>query len=284
MLQLLASPGTGGRIEHLLPRLGRWCDVRAADPQLGGGPVLATSWRSPGLQQALGAGAPAAVCFAGVAELEEAGDGVTRLAGVVTASPAVAEAADRAGVPAVLARRPTVDPREVRSFLPAVRARWRERHHLPRDLTIDTRGLDDAVVPTALAVAAAVVVDARWIEHALASGAPTVTSQSAAATVDARHGEQVIVAGSDPVGAATALTADAPAAAALSRAGRRLIEARNDLHRPVAALIAHLGLGTLPSVAVDVVRRRLDDLWTPPGARISARALVAVAPLAGDSR
>ncbi|WCO65504.1 hypothetical protein PO878_13455 [Iamia majanohamensis] len=154
---------------------------------------------------------------------------------------------------------------------PHVRRRWRERLGLDPDLVVDTLALDPLDVPTALAVAAAAVVERRDLPVALALGCPTVTDASAAAAVGAEPGRDLEV-GDRAV--AVALAADEARAAALSRRGRALAERRLDPEVTAAALLDRWGLGPRPT-PLRRLEAALEDLGTAPGAPVRARARAA---------
>ncbi|HVL04149.1 MAG TPA: hypothetical protein VM386_06915, partial [Acidimicrobiales bacterium] len=92
ILELLVTPGTGARIAPLVRRLASWCDPRAPDRSLGAPTArLASSWRAPGLEQALSDGQPpVALWVTGLAEVEAAGSLLGRCRVVVTDHPMVA--------------------------------------------------------------------------------------------------------------------------------------------------------------------------------------------------
>ncbi len=159
---------------------------------------------------------------------------------------------------------------------PHVRRRWRQRLGLDPDLVVDTVALDPVDVPTALAVAAAAVVDRRDLPLALALGCPTVTDAGAASAVGAEPDVDVVVGDR---AAAVALAADDVRAARLSRRGRALAVARLDPEVTAAALLDRWGLGpaATPLARLDAA---LAELGTAPGAPVRARAASATALLA----
>ena len=285
ILELLVTPGTGARIGPLVRRLASWCDPRAPDRSLGAPTArLASSWRAPGLEQALSDGQPpVALWVTGLAEVEAAGSLLGRCCVVVTDHPELAGHLDAVVIP-----RPTLDPAEHRPVTPFVRARWRRRLGLADALVVDVRAghaaasppMPERLVPTALAVAAAAVVDDRWIDVALALGTPVVTDASSARRIGATDGIEVVTASPEEVEeTARALARDLPRAAALGRAGRRHCEHHHDLRTPAAEVAARLGLADQRLDAEKMVRRHLGELWTPADARVAARATAAVAPL-----
>jgi hypothetical protein len=157
---------------------------------------------------------------------------------------------------------------------PAVRARWRERLGLPADLVVDTVGVAPEDVPTALAVAAAAVVDLRDLPLALALGCPTVTDSGALASVGGKDGDHAVVGErSDAVD----LAADVSRCARLSRRARELAETRLDPERAANELLDRLGLARVPDRPVARVDAALAALGTAPGAPPRARAYAALA-------
>lgn len=166
-----------------------------------------------------------------------------------------------------------IDAAAVVPVTPYVRARWRTARGLPADLVVDADGLDADSRPTALALAAAVVARGDRLVEALAWGAPCATDVASAELAGAVDGVHVAVAGGAELpAAAAALVADQRRAAALGRAGRRLVEERHDLSRLAAGLACRLGLAPQPGP----LERRLDELWTPRESRIRGRAGAAV--------
>lgn len=277
VLELLVTPGTGGRIAPLVRRLASWCDPRAPDRSLGRPAArLASSWRAPALEQALADGQPpVALWVSGLAEAEAAATLLGRCRVVVTDRPEVAAHLDATVIP-----HPALDPAEYRPLTPFVRSRWRRRLGLASDLVVDARSgsLADRLVPTALAVAAAAVADDRWLDLALALGTAVVTGADSARRIGATDGIEVVTATPGEAGEmARALARDLPRAAALGRAGRRACERRHDLRTPAAEVAERLGVGGTDLDAEHVVRRHLGELWTPAGARVAARASAALA-------
>lgn len=283
ILELLVTPGTGDRIAPLVRRLASWCDPRAPDRSLDAPTArLASSWRAPGLEEALSDGQPpVALWVTGLAEVEAAGSLLGRCRVVVTDQPRVAGHLDAVVIP-----HPTLDPAEHRPVTPFVRARWRRRLGLADTLVVDVRAghagggpsLPDGLVPTALAVAAVAVVDDRWIDVALALGTPVVSDAHSARRIGATDGVELVTAPPEEVEeTARALAGDLPRAAALGRAGRRHCERGHDLRTPAAEVAARLGLADQGLDAEQTVRRHLTELWTPADARVAARATAAVA-------
>ena len=283
ILELLVTPGTGDRIAPLVRRLASWCDPRAPDRSLDAPTArLASSWRAPGLEEALSDGQPpVALWVTGLAEVEAAGSLLGRCRVVVTDHPQVA-----GHVNAVVIPRPSLDPAQHRPVTPFVRARWRRRLGLADILVVDVRAghrargapLSDRLVPTALAVAAAAVIDDRWIDVALALGTPVVCDADSARRIGATDGVELVTASPEEADeTARALARDLPRAAALGRAGRRRCERSHDLRTPAAEVAARLGLADQTLDAEQIVRRHLGELWTPADARVVARASATLA-------
>ncbi|MGH9182606.1 MAG: glycosyltransferase [Acidimicrobiales bacterium] len=284
VLELLAAPGAARHVGHLVRELSRWCDPRAADAGLGE-PVarLACSWRAAGIDGARrDRRRPLGLWVDDPGDVGPARAVIADCAVAATAHPVVA---DRLGEVAVLFPRGAVDPHGHHPLPPFVRARWRRRLGFPAHLVVDlrtTRHLVPAgLVPTALALAGAAVVDGRWLEPALALGTPVVADRRSALGVGATPGQELVVAeGADALPAAESLATDVRRAAALGRAGRRLIERRNDHRSPATEVARRLGIIACAD-ALGIVEGRLDELWTPPLAAVAQRARGAVAPFAG---
>ena len=216
-----------------------------------------------------------------VAVLLPGEDGADEVGAWMASSPA-APGLDRAratGKPVVVlayeGAPPSLDVRAIPPVTPYVRSRWRRRFGLRPDLVVDVADIPGDLRPTALAVAAAVIVHGRdLLLEALAWGAPTVTDAATAEAAEARAGEEVVVgAPAETAALAAALAADPRRAAALGRAGRRLVERGHDPLQAATALRQALGLAAAPSP----VDQRLDELWTPARARIRERAAGLVA-------
>lgn len=280
IVELLVAPGTGERLRPLLPELGRWCDPRASDAALPDPSArLASSWNATGVADALeDSGRPLAVWVASTTDRRAGAHVLDRCRTIVTDDPGVAEHfASRAVLMAdsVFALRP------VPPLTPFVRARWRRRLGFPSDFVADVRPNgklpEPALVPTALALCGAAVVTQRWLEDALALGTPVVTDELTALRAGATHDREVVVWHDEPLAQARALASDLPRAAALGRAGRRLVE-RNEQRAPVAELAHRLGLTGGRGDARTIVDSRLAELTTPPFSRVAMRARTAVAP------
>lgn len=286
-LELLVAPGTGERIAPLAHRLMRWCDPRAADRALPRPAArLASSWRAPSLEAALGEGEPPlALWVSGGGEVKAAAALLGRCQVVLTDQP---ELIARLGEAALLVPGPGLDPRVHRPLTPFVRSRWRSRLGFPADFVVDARAGSDAVperlVPTALALAGAAVVDTRWLDLALALGTPVVTDAASARRAGATSGTEVLVADPGEAGSVAAdVAGDLPRAAALGCAGRRLCERRHDLGGAAAELVRRLQVSVPLRSAEALVQQRLDEMWAPPDAQVAVRARAAVAAFAGPN-
>lgn len=284
LLGLLVHPGSPAALPRLLARMAPWCEPHALDPATDQAAAwLATSPRARGLDLALRGGAPVGIWVSTVAELEELrGLGATAEEGAGGAArPGVvvladdAALADRLGGGAVVVGNGG-GPDGAVAVPPFVRARLRARHRLPDRLVVsfDPGGdqpVREELVPTALACAAAVAIVGDRLVEALAWGAPTVTDAASAAAVGARHGVEVLVGGPEELVALAGQVADdIDLAAALSRAGRRLVE-RRDVSGAAVAAADRLGL--LEHVEpLARLEHRLAELRTPERARIRVRA------------
>lgn len=286
LVELLVAPGTGERVGPLARRLASWADVRAPDAALPAPSArLASSWRAPRLSGALADGAPPlALWVAGADEADAASEALSRCAALLSDRNEVAEhlRARAPAIPVLVVPRPVVDVDRLRPLTPFVRARWRTRLGLAGDLVVDARSesatVSERVLPSALAVAAAVVVDRRSVAHALALGAAVVADQRTAAAVGATDGSELVVAPGDAAMAVAAgLAGDGRRCAALGRAGRRLCERRYDLRAVAAELARRLGLLPEHPSPDELVVQRLAELGTPAAAAVAARARVATA-------
>jgi hypothetical protein len=158
---------------------------------------------------------------------------------------------------------------------PFVRSRWRRRLRLPETLTISL-GRPGAPPPelaaTALTLASSVVAQGQGLLEALAWGAPCATDAASAKALGARDGIEVMVGEADGLDElARRISADIRLAAALGRAGRRLVEHHYDTGRAAAEVAEALGLLPEPSGAVGVLGARLAELWTSPDSRVIGR-------------
>jgi hypothetical protein len=282
VLGLLVGPEPPAGVGVLLRVLDRWCVPRAVDVRVEAPAAwLATSPRAPGLRDALDRGRPAGVW---VADTDEAGmvsslpsHEWTGAVVMVTDDPSVAAHHD------VVVVGGDMDVPRYPYLSPFVRRRWRAAARLPAAFVASVGddgddAFDEAAVPTVLALASAVAVSGPLLLDALAWGAPCATDAESAAMAGARDGQEVVIAEpGELLRAATALTDDDLRAAEMSRAGRLLVERRHDRSRTPLALARRLGLvGMRPTRALD---EALDELWTPPRARIRDRVEDAMAAL-----
>ncbi|MBK9180865.1 MAG: hypothetical protein IPM45_15095 [Acidimicrobiales bacterium] len=299
---VVVDPLRPGRLEPLLRVLRSWCDVRAWQPDLPDvAAVVATSWRAPVLDEVTRA-SPAVPVAVAVDAADPPPEEVTARASVLIVDGDPGDTGDSGGGPTVLAlSRFGIDGRDVRPLPPFVRARWRQRLGFPDDLDVavgvgGAPPLDEAAARTALALAPAAVVAGAWLVPALALGTAVVTDARSAEAVGAVGGRHVEIGGAGPddlagpaagaVAAARALGADWRRAAAVGWAGRLLVEERHDLSTVARALAAALGLvaPATPGGSLDPAGRLqagLDQLHTPPFARVAVRARSAWASLAG---
>lgn len=151
---------------------------------------------------------------------------------------------------------------------PFVRARWRRAADLPAHLIVDASSLAGDVLPSALAVASAVIVrgDRARLLEAMAWGAACVTDVPTADALGAVPGTHVVAgSGHQAEGLADELARDDSRAACLGRAARRLVERRWDTAVAGRAVRRALGIRRSP------IDEALDDLSTPAEARIRAR-------------
>lgn len=272
-LGLLVAAGYPDGVARLLERMSRWCQPVQAEP--GRDDVaawLATSCAAPDVDRAIAGGRPVAVWVTYASELADVP------AGVVTVSDNVALDVD------VSASSSGIDTAAVPAVAPFVRARWRQRHRLPERLVVRASAMPETVRPTAFALASAVIADdAGALVDAMTWAAPCVTDAATALAVGAAPGADALVGGpTDLADLAAVLADDQRRAAAVGRAGRRLVERRHDRNRPSRELASRLGL-----VAVGGddwragVASILADLHTPPLARVRDRFEDAVAAIVG---
>ncbi len=152
---------------------------------------------------------------------------------------------------------------------PHVRRRWRQRLGLAPDLVVDTTTLAPADVETALAVAAAAVVDAPHLRLALALGCPTVTDGATAAAHGAVDGDHVVVGERSD---AEALADDLARAARLSYRGRALVEGADPPTLDGWTGHTQVSVQSSPANPAERVAAALDELGTAPSAPVRARA------------
>ena len=278
VLALAAAPGTSARAVPLLQLLGVGVDVvslHVIDRDGGPAPdaILASAASVlPTLREHGHDAVPVAVYVHDDADLAAA-----RAAGA---------AATWSDQPAMVAKgavnvpRRGIDVTRWPPLAPLVRSRWRERHGLPADLVIGVDApLDPHHAETPLALAAAAVVTGPLTLLALALGTPVVTNAATARRLGLRPGLDAEVARTPADAAALARTvaADDGRAAALSRRGRRFAELHLDLGAPARHLRQILGLeaAVAPGPA-GALMARLDELDTPDGAPVRARAIAAL--------
>ena len=169
LVAVACSPGTSGGLRPLAGALARWVDLRA----LG---------RAGDAPDAVLASDPDSLARARTVLGLRPG---TRTA-VVVGGDLLVRGPDDREVVLPLPKGPGVDSASLPPLAPHVRRRWRERFGLAPALVVDTAALAPHDVPTALAVAAAAVVDRNHLPTALALGCPVATDASAAAAVAPR--------------------------------------------------------------------------------------------------
>jgi hypothetical protein len=278
-LGLLVASSPSPRLGLFLRRLRMWCVPQVAEPEEHMAAWLLTSLRAPGAEKVLRGSAPVALWASDARQLADASACGPRITVVVTEDWVLSDDDRVVPFPA------GVDARRFLPVTPFVRARWRVRLGLPEQLVVSVGipggdGLSDDVVPTALAVASAVVCGERWLVEAMAWGAPCVTDAVSAAAVGATADVEVAV---DEPGhllrVATALASDDRRAAALGRAGRRLVERRHDTSRPPVEVADRLGLLPATEGLAARVGARLSELWTPSTASVVGRTRAAFSSL-----
>lgn len=194
-----------------------------------------------------------------------------------------------AAVPVIVVPSPSIDGSEWRPVAPFVRARWRRRFGLPDGLVAVVgvpggRPMDDQTAADALFLCAAAVVGPSHVLRALALGTPTVCDAATAEVAGAVDGEHVVVATGDAARAAAEdLAAHGDRAALLARAGRRLVEVRNDMVGVARRLGAALALEPVGGPLRSRVPSALAELGTPLGAGVVGRVSDALASLSVDS-
>lgn len=282
-LGILAVPGSPPAFVALVHALGAWCSPRAALAD-DASPVawLASSPSCPGLARVAVTGRPYAVWIHDRQALETAASLSPAPRIVVTGDPVLAAVDGRAS----LSPEHGLDLRAYRPIAPVIRRRWRSRLGLAPTLVVtalaDSPGvLPEDLLPTALALASVVVATGPRLAEALAWAAPCVTDARSAASLGAADGEVVVGAPSALEGLAVQVAADDGLAAALSGAGRRLVERRADRHRPARQVAEALRLvGRNGHVATRSTGRVLDNLGTPDTSPLRPRmeALLAARP------
>lgn len=268
-LGLLARPGEGELLRPLVRALAREVPVHALMGDRGATALLATSPAALAREDRVTL--PAAVWVRDRAHLEAlvSRPGPTV---VVTPSPAVAEAARRAGRTVLLVAEPLADDPSADPRWPLVRNRWRERESLPESLLVVVHAADtepgrfvsdstdddvrtlaasDPALEDLLAAAAVVVtIDAPDVAtRARAGGAPTIEAAPAdvaSAILAARE------LAADPFAAARAAADGVTTArrAGVTRAARTLIDLLGltpddaGLEQRVTSRLVELGLPT----------------------------------------
>jgi hypothetical protein len=257
VLGLLARRAAPAPFVRLAADLQAYATVRAADP----GDPSVSAWLVLAPEPVPGGGRPGARWDGDPAHAVELTDGSTQL---------VIDGID------VRLRRPTA---------PFIRARWRERFGLPSPFIVEVavgaarldggsqlpEWLEDAALGLA---SVAVALDEPSAVEAMATAAPTVVTGAIARSLGPAAGDAAVIGGWDE---ARSLSLDERASAALSRAGRRFVEAHRDggmvtlgVARSLGLVAERLGTGG----PIDVV---LDELWTPLDAAIRDRAASAMA-------
>jgi hypothetical protein len=285
IVEMLPVLGPDPRLVELFGEMRAFADLRVPDPSIerpAARLACATVARGA-LEAARDPDVPLAVWVPELAAWDAAPAVADEATAVITAA---VDVADRAGARAVLLHDRHVDLERLRRVPPFVRARWREATGLPIDYIAsiglhDSPTLSDVAAVTALGVAAAAAVSSAWALPALALGAPTVVDPSTAAWLGAEDGVHVVVAQPDgALAAAQNLVADVRLAARLSRAARRLVEARFGSGRELDALAQLLSLRLDdPDPAGALVVSRLLELRTPRHALPFRRAEAALASL-----
>ena len=163
------------------------------------------------------------------------------------------------------------------------RARRRAQLGLPKGFVVEvgfgTDTVSDAVLPSALSLAAAVAVRGDCLVIALALGTPIVTDAASAQRYGVRDGVEVVVADGAAAGsAARELAGDERRAARLGRAATIRFGRGLDARAAATSVLARLG-GPAPS-PTRMLRHRLDELKTPTLDDRALHAITACADLA----
>lgn len=271
----LLVPVDGPQAEFLwlVRELGRWCVPVSPEPGTEPDAYLAASPRAHRLTDALRTGKPTAVWID-----DDDPPGTLRPAATLLLTADIR----LAGNDRYLFVPPDggLDVDAIPPVPPFLRARIRRREGLPSRMVVDLRRgeLPEELVPAALSVCSACVATGGAVEQALARATPTVTDADSAAALGARAGIEVAVGEDGELTAlAEELASDERAAAALSRAGRRLVESRRRRSHVAPALAAALGLFVAPGSRprIDAV---LDTMNTPARALIRSRVRIALSP------
>lgn len=282
MLAVLSGAGgapAGAR--QLLVRLAQWCDVRPASTHRRQAVAwFATEPGAPGVTEPVEGGHPLGVWVERPDQLDRArslgGEAASRT--FVTADPAVADGlADGPANEHVLVVGPGASgPPPPLPRSPFVRRRWRHRSGFPGAMVVRVGAdVDDTLVPTALSLCAAAVVDhPDALRTALAAGAPSVTDAATAAAVGAVDGIHVVVTDGSTeqaLGEARALAGNERRAAALGRAAAELFAERHHPDAAVRRLATRLGLPVAGDDPHGRALARVEALHTPPHARPAER-------------
>lgn len=271
VLALVAAPGTSGRAVPLLGLLGVHAQVvswhRRGD--LVPDAVVATTVDALGALDGC-APVPTAVWVRHHDEIDQAmAAGATVL---LTGRPELVARG------AVLVPPVGIEVDRWPAVAPLVRQRWRQRLELPELHIVRSDDEDD------LRVASVAVVSGPPTLVALALGTPVVTSADTARRLGLRPGRDVEVAESAAAAMdlAEEVAADDARAAALSRRARRCAEHHLDLGRPARLVAERLGLVAPASGVSARLGERLDELATPAGSPLRARADAALAAITAD--
>lgn len=274
-LGILVDGPASPALTTLVDSLAGWCRPIAWTG--GSAPPAAWILASPGVPAPTDA--PRAVWVESTADAEAASDAAVVLSDDDDLVATLGAVAVRCGG--------TLDLGEVVALTPFVRARYRWARGLPSTFIVaadeeSIRQLPDGTpVPphlgnTALALASAAAAFGDPLVAALSWGTPCVTDSATAASIGAVDGVHVVVAepGDAAYAAAADLASDPRRAAALSRASRRLVEARFD--RATSARRVATALGLRGRSAVERADAALDELATPAAARVRSRIRGAV--------
>jgi hypothetical protein len=257
-LGVVTGPERADAVAPLLQALSDRCHVVAWHPGLPVDAVFVASWRAP---RALDASKEAG---GRVVLWDDAGN------------PPPEEWRDRATI-TISTPELAVDVRLFRATAPFMRERWRGRFEIELPVELPT-GLSWRQRRTFLALCPAVVATETTALEALAFATPLVTDSATASLLGGTDRADMLVSDdsqSQQVALAEDLGDDHRRAAALGRAGRRLVEERHDLSRSADAVTRALGwVGE-----VGPVTAHLGDLPTPPLSRPITRAEARVAEL-----
>jgi hypothetical protein len=275
---LLAGRQVSGPLATLLVQLSKWCRPQAADPAEAG--ISAWIASDPNIQRLEDLfefnDAKVAVWADSIEELEHSPWTISDFAAVLTGDERLVDKG------AIWIQLP-VEIRRSPYFAPHIRGRWRRRFRLPEIWSLDLRGSSSAVPrhlwPTAMSLASAVVVDGDGALASMASGAPCITDSATAAWLKARDGIDVVVAQKDQVEVANRVASDEKLSAALSRAGRRLIEEGHDWGRIAERVAISLGLQVEPQLPSELLARDLASLGMSPGSGVAEDLNRALLPL-----